>query len=192
MRKFSNQETDFDQLRSVLVGSKTVRENNPLYQVVNRLIDYGALLKKNLADKIGRGDKISLTEQVDGILPPANGGSKVDLYNPNPLILLSNLSGAGVDFLYYCQNKDQVIVFGRFQVTPTIVGANTELGFELPIISYFDFDYQCAGAAYSPTEEQGAAIIADVGNNRAKLKFKSVTNVTFDLFFTFGYKIIEK
>ena len=84
------------------------------------------------------------------------------------------------------------MVSGRFQVTPTAIGVDTQLAFKLPVLSYFDFDYQCAGSAFSPTINQGAAIIGDVGNNRALLKFLSVANSTFDLFFTFGYEIIAQ
>lgn len=191
MRKFTTQDVDFNDLRSTLVNSGFAKENNSLFQVINRMIDGASLLKKNLAEKIGVTDKISLTEQVDGLLPPKNGGTKTNLYTPF-VTLINNLGGVGVDDLYYYQSGDLVTVFGRFQVLPSSIGINTEFGFTLPTISYFKFPYQCAGAAYSPTKNQGAAIIGDVGNNRAKMQFLSVDNSVFDLYFTFGYKIIEK
>lgn len=191
MKKFSTPDTNFDQLNALLVNSQDAKENNSRYLVLRKLISGAQLLKNSLGDTVKKTDKISLTDQIDGILPPTNGGVATGRYTP-ALTLIANLSGAGVDDLYFSTTGGLVNVFGRFQVTPTAVGINTELGFKLPIISYFQFDYQCAGSAYSPTVNQGAAIIADVVNNRAILKFLSVSNTTFDLFFNFGYIIIEQ
>lgn len=188
MRKFTNQDVDFADLRSTLVNSKLARDNPPLFQVINRLIDGGQLLREKISNL---GININLESQVSGILPPRFGGNNVRIYTPT-LYLMANLSGAGVDDLYFQHTRDQVIVFGKFQVDPITNNQNTELGFDLPIKSYFDFEYQCAGSGYCPTEDQGCAIIADVTNKRGKVKFKAASNSVMDLFFTFGYKIIEQ
>lgn len=191
MRKFTSEEFRFDRLRTTLANSKIAGENNSLYQSILGLIDGGSFLRKSLEDKLGRNDKIILTNQVSGKLPPKNGGVNTGLYAPF-VTLIANINGVGADDLYYYTSGDLVTVFGRFQVTPTAIGVNTEFAFELPIISYFKLPSQCAGAAYSPTVNQGAAILADVGNNRAKMQFKAADNSTFDLYFTFGYRVIEK
>ncbi|RPI80678.1 MAG: hypothetical protein EHM34_09725 [Nitrosopumilales archaeon] len=193
MKKFSvGENVDFDRLKTILVNSGFQSKSNPLFQVVDGLINGAQLFRKSLFDVVKKTDKISLTEQIEGKLLPKNGGTKTDQYDPSPMQLISNLSGAGVDYLYYIHTGSFVTVFGRFQLLPTAIGVNTELGFELPIISYFDFKYECAGAAASPEVNQSGAVLADVGNNRAKLQFLAVTNVQFDMYFNFGYKIIEK
>lgn len=183
--------TDYQSMKTDLVSSEFQKENKDIFDVLNVLLDGASSFEEGLESKLGKNDSFPAS-QLSGMVPPASGGVVVGRYDSNPLILITNLAGAGVDFLYYMRSGDTVTVFGRFQVTPTAIGVNTELGFQLPILSYFTFDYQCAGSAYSPTVNQGAAIMADVGNNRAKLKFLSTTNITFDLFFTFGYVIIPK
>lgn len=183
--------TDYQAIKSDLVASAFQKENKDVFDVLNTLLDGASDFENRIDNKVGKTDSFP-SSQLSGLVPIAVGGVTSGRYDPNPLVLISNLSGAGVDYLYYLRGGDNVTVYGRFQVTPTAIGVNTELGFQLPILSYFTFDYQCAGSTYSPTVEQGAAIIADVGNNRALLKFKSVDNSTFDLFFTFGYVIIPK
>jgi len=192
MRKFSTgPDVDFDRLKTILVNSGYQSTSPPLFQTISGLINGAQLFRKGLDDKLGKNDKISLTKQVEGNLSPKNGGAAPGQYNPN-LTLISNLNGSGVDDLYFIQTGPLVTVFGRVQVVPAAIGVDTELGIELPIISYFKFDYQCAGSASSPTVNQSGAIIGDVGNNRAKLKFLSISNATFDIYFNFGYIIIEK
>lgn len=190
MRKFSTGSPDIDRLKTILVNSGMQTKEPAAFQTINGLIDGAQFFKKNLEGKLGKDDPIDLANAT-GALGLKNGGTIFGQYNPD-LTLILNLNGAGVDDLYFYRIGSLVTVFGRIQVTPLAIGVDTELGFELPIISYFKFDYQCAGSGYSPTVNQGAAIIGDVGNNRAKLKFLSTTNVTFDLFLTFGYKIIEQ
>lgn len=191
MRKFTSREADFDQLRTLVVNSQDAKENNSRYQVLNRLIDYGSLLKKSIEGKIGKDDKISLTDQIDGILPPTNGGVATGKYEPI-ITLGANCGGVGLDFLYFYTTGGLVTVFGRLAVLPLVIGINTEFAFTLPIISYFTFDYQCAGALGCPTHNQNGAILADVGQNRAKMQFISVANVQMNLFFNFSYIIIEQ
>lgn len=183
-------DTDYQQLKSALLNSGLQKKDNTLFGVLVSLIDAASKFKESLSKVIKVGDKLDAT-LLEGRVPLASGGNRNDKYEPI-LTLISNLTGAGVDEFYYIQSGSLVTVFGRVQVTPTAINVITELGISLPLISYFSFDYQCAGSGYSPTINQGAAIVADVGNKRAKIKFLASNNVTFDIFFTFGYRIIEK
>lgn len=183
---------DYQSSKTDLVSSEFQKENKDIFDILNTLLDGASDFEKGLSNKLDKNGIIDGSSQISGFVPLANGGVVAGRYDPNPLILVANLTGVGVDYLYYTRAGDLVSVFGRFQVTPTAIGVNTELAFALPVLSYFKFDYECSGSAYSPTVSQGAAIMADVGNDRAKMKFLSVDNSTFDLFFTFGYIIIPK
>lgn len=184
-------EPDLDKLKASLVNSGEQTKNNALFQTIFQLIDGSKSLKETLSGKIGKTDKIDLDNQVDGHLPVKKGGSYSDIYLPI-LTLVANLSGVGTDDLHFYQNGDIITVAGRIQVTPTAVGVLTRAGISLPLISYFKFPYQCAGSAGSPTVNQAGAIIGDVLNNRAELQFLSVNNITYDMFFTFAYRIIQQ
>lgn len=183
---------DYQSSKTDLVSSEFQKENKDIFDILNTLLDGASDFEKRIDNKLDKNGIIDGNSQISGFVPLANGGVVAGRYDPNPLILVANLTGVGVDYLYYTRAGDLVNVFGRFQVTPTAIGVNTEFAFALPILSYFKFDYECAGSAYSPTVSQGAAIMADVGNDRAKMKFLSVDNSTFDLFFTFGYIIVPK
>jgi hypothetical protein len=184
------QGVDYTRLKSTLAGSPSTETEDKLYQVITGLINGAEKFKDQLDGKADIGSRIEAS-QLEGVVAVANGGTYGELYVPT-LTLVSNLTGAGVSDFYYYQNGRLVTVFGKVQVTPTVGATITELGMSLPVISYFKFDYQCAGSANSPTINQGAAIVGDVGNNRALLKFLSTGASTFDLFFQFGYVVIEK
>lgn len=181
---------DYDRLKSLLSATRARKEDNNLYAVTLDLINAAAKFQNALSKTLTDTSELSVGQLV-GRIATKNGGTFSDRYSPF-LTLVANASGAGVDYLYFNRSGDKVDVVGRVQITPTAIGVDTELRIELPIISYFKFDYQLAGVAFSPTVNQGAAIIADVGNNAALLKFLSTSNATFDLFFNFGYTVIEK
>lgn len=181
---------DYSALQSNLLSSKAKNEDNNLFEVIRSLISGAQGFKNSIAEKLGKSDTFP-ANQLIGVVPTANGGTYGTLYEPS-LFLIANLSGAGLDYFYYSQAGMHVHVFGKIQVTPTAIGVDTRLGIELPILSYFKFDYECCGVAYSPTVNQGASILADVANQRALLRFKSVDNVTFDMTLQLDYKIIAK
>lgn len=187
----STREIDYDRLKTSLTNSGEQTQNNALYQTVFRLIEGAQFFRDSLLGKFDKDSKINLTNQVAERLAVINGGTYSKLYTPD-LTLVANLSGAGVDFLPYYQNGNVVTVSGRIQVNPITNNQDTRLGISLPLKSYFKFDYQCAGSASSPTENQAGAIIGDVTNARAELRFKTTTNATFDMFFIFSYIILQQ
>lgn len=82
-----------------------------------------------------------------------------------------------------------VTVSGRVDVNPT-AAANTELGISIPVKTNLTFIYQLAGTAAAPeVASESAALVADTGNNRAKMQWIPVSTANHILFYTFTYLV---
>ena len=184
---------DPTKLKDILLQSQVQQEDNPLFQAVSSIIDIEQQHKTDIADKISKKDKIDLEKQISGILSFRNGGVLTGLYVPT-LTLVANLTGAGVDDLYYFRFGDLVGVFGIIQVTPTVVSTVTQLGISIPIPSYFFFDYHLSGVANCPTQSpENAGIYADTVNFRAQMEWISgFSGVSADFMVIFMYKVFQQ
>ncbi len=102
---------------------------------------------------------------------------------------LDALTGYTCQFIVY---ESACTVSGKVRIDPTNIATSTKIGISLPIPSNFLFEENCAGTSYSPDiAAQGAAILADIINNRAELKFISSDLSEQDMFFNFTYIIIN-
>ena len=183
---------DPDNLKGILVDSETQKENPPLFQTVDGLITSASETKGKLDNKLDKDGKIS-AKQIEGKVPVSNGGVLTGIYIPD-LTLVANLVGAGTDPTIWFRVGNYVQVSGRIVVTPTAFNVLTQLGISLPLRSYFDFDYHCAGVAVCPTvRNECAAIYADIVNERAQLEWLSGFNgVQNSFFYNFTYRIIQQ
>jgi len=184
---------DPTKLKDNRLQSEVQQEDNPLFQTISSIIDIEQQSKIDIADKISKKDKIDLVKQVSGLLSFRNGGVLTGLYTPN-LTLVANLTGAGVDDLYYFRFGDLVGVFGIIQVNPTAIGVVTQLGISIPIPSYFFFDYHLAGVANCPTQSpENAGIYADIVNFRAQMEWiAGFAAAPSDFMVLFMYKVFQQ
>jgi hypothetical protein len=179
-------------LRRSLNRTDLNQEDEALFQFLEETITILENYKSNLNDKFGKNDKINAKTQIDGLVPIANGGGFSGIYNPTTANV-ANVTGLEWDVFHYYRLGDIVTVNGKIRFnTVTAVGVDTKVAFSLPILSYFDFEFQCAGVGYSDEVNQGAAIRGDVINQRAELRFLSAVNGAFTMYFTFAYRIIAQ
>jgi hypothetical protein len=179
-------------LRRSLNRTSLNNDDSALYDLLENAITILENDKRLINDKLGKTDKIKATEQIDGIVPISNGGSISGIYNPITANV-ANVTGLEWDVFQYIRIGDFVHVSGKVRFnTVTAIGVDTRIAISLPILSYFDFDFQCSGVGYSAEVNQGAAIEADVVNSRAELRFLSSTNGAFDMNLYFDYRIIAQ
>lgn len=183
---------DPDKLKGVLLESGFHSENPAAHQVLNSILDGSAQTNERLDQKLGVNDLISTT-QLKGKVPIANGGTQTGIYTPE-LTLVANLAGAGINPTIFYRIGDYINVSGMVQASPIAFNAVTRLGISLPLISYFNFDYQCSGIAVCPfVRNECAAIFADVANNRAQMEWLSGYNgVPQNWFYQFIYRIVQQ
>ena len=117
------------------------------------------------------------------------GSLLTDTWTPT-LTDVANLDASTAYLSTYIRAGNFVLCFGKVDVDPTAAAA-TQLGISLPIASNFANDFECAGVAFAPgVAGQGAAILADVTNNRAEMQWVAVDLTNQPMFFVFGYRII--
>ena len=103
---------------------------------------------------------------------------------------VTNLDGSTAYTCQYLRVGSTITVSGKVDVDPT-AGVATQLGISLPIASNFANAQECAGAAFCPTiANQGAAILADITNNRAEMQWIAVDLTNQPMYFTFTYMVI--
>lgn len=123
-----------------------------------------------------------LAQEIDRIAPLSN------LYTP----ILFNVTNLDSSTAHECQLLrilDVCMVFGKVEINPTLMSVATELGISLPISSNLAIDAQCSGIAFN-TVDQGASIVGDITNNRARLLCTPGSLANQTMFFLFMYRII--
>jgi len=105
---------------------------------------------------------------------------------------VANLSASTAFTCQYMRVGNVVTVSGRVTIDPTLAATSTQLGISLPIASIFNAAEQVGGVAFAPgIAAQGAAILADIVNNRAQMQWISTDVTNQDMFFTFTYIILS-
>lgn len=111
-------------------------------------------------------------------------------YTPS-LSNVANLDGSTAYECQYIQLGNTVIVSGRVDIDPTLTTTSTQLGISIPVASNFGATEDCAGVAFaSGIATQGAAVLADVANNRAQLQYISGDVTNQAMYFIFLYQVI--
>lgn len=106
---------------------------------------------------------------------------------------LDNTTNVSASTAYQCQYLrvgNTVTVSGLVDVDPTIAVA-TVLGISIPIASNFGAVEDCAGVAFaSGIAGLGAAVRANVANDRAEMAWVATDLTNQPMYFTFTYQII--
>lgn len=112
------------------------------------------------------------------------------LYTP----ILTNIANISASTAFACQwmRVDfTVTVSGKVDIDPILTGADTILGISLPIASILTTQQQCAGVAWSPLiSNQGAAILSDVPNPRARMQWRATNTTLTSMYFIFTYRLV--
>jgi hypothetical protein len=104
---------------------------------------------------------------------------------------VTNVASVTAYLSQYMRVGSVVTVSGRIDVDPTAAVA-TQVGISLPIASDFTAasGEECGGVAYCQTVAGfGAAVYADVTNNRAQMEWIAVDTAARSMWFTFTYRI---
>lgn len=186
--------SDYASLRSILVNSKIQVENNALFQTIDGLITGAQAFSAAFKDVITKKDKISLTDQVAGILPGINGGANPGYYYPE-LIIAVNVSAVQEYYSHYIKFANYVVVFGKLNADAVAANIETGVDIQLPIVSKFTTSDQCHGIANGlpldgATEGVPATITGNVGNGTAALRYYPPNTDNMDFRFMFSYQII--
>lgn len=110
-------------------------------------------------------------------------------YTPT-LFNVTNVAASTAYQCQYLQVGSVVSVSGKVDVDPTAAVA-TELGLSLPIASNLGATENLGGTAFAlAVAGQGAAILADVANDRASFQWVAVDVANRSMYFQFQYQII--
>jgi len=196
MKKFDKKVTDFNfaRLQTTLVNSKLQQSNNPLYQTINQLIDGSRILAADVQDSVKKSDQIDLTTQVEGMLPPDNGGVYNGSYFPN-FINLANITNTDVFFTLFSIAARQVRVDGKLNIQPTAANVLTELEIDLPARSAFASSDQLQGLINGiplggATVGFAGIIIGNTSNGTARIQFYPQSTNNHDCRFSINYELV--
>lgn len=104
---------------------------------------------------------------------------------------VANLDGSTAFECLYIRLSSIVVVAGRVSVNPTAPATPTTLGISLPVASNFGAVEDAAGVAFAfAIAGQGAAIEADVANDRLLMKWMAGDVTDQPMSFIAGYEVI--
>lgn len=136
----------------------------------------------------------TFTVDQKGRITAASGNTIPTLASGLHTPTLTNVTNLAASTAYACQYMrvgDVVTMSGRVDVDPTTTGVSTELGISLPIASNLATSNECCGTAFaSAVAGQGAAILADGTNNRARMVWIAGDVSSQAMFFTFTYRVL--
>lgn len=110
-------------------------------------------------------------------------------YTPT-LTEVANLDASTAYACQWLRVGNVVTVSGAVDVNPTTTTTLTRLGLSLPVASNFGSTVHCGGVAYAVGLVEGAAIFADITNDRAEIRWTAADVGVFQLCFTFTYRVI--
>lgn len=134
---------------------------------------------------------VSLTADVTGVLPIANGGSLSGTYTPTRSAETNLDSNVTFTAAQYLRAGNIVTVSGRFTANPTLAATATSFEGTLPIASNIGAASDASGVAFCGSiAGQGAEIIGVAANDTFKVQWVSgdITSQTWS--YTFTYQVI--
>lgn len=103
---------------------------------------------------------------------------------------VTNLDASTAFQSQYLRAGSLVVASGKVAANPTAAGA-VQLDLSLPVASNFGVAQDCGGVAFAPgVAGQGAAITAEIANNRAAMEWIAVDTANRTMAFIFAYRII--
>ena len=188
----------FEQFAARILASGTVL--GPSSALNNGIVLFGGGTGQLLTGATGTGvvhatsgvysvTNVSLTAEVTGVLPIANGGGLSGTYTPT-LTGVANVAASTAAACQWLRVGSVVTVTGVLDLDPT-AAALTQLGISLPIASNLTALGQCAGVAVAPgIAGQCAAVRGDVTNDRAQLEYVAVDLTNQPWAFSFSYQVL--
>lgn len=120
----------------------------------------------------------------------SQGTTASGTYTPT-LTNVTNLDGSTAYVCQYLVVGRSCTVSGKVDVNPTATAA-TELGISLPFTTDFTTTQDCGGVAFCPSiASEGAAILADVTNNRASMQWVTLSAADHTMAFTLTYQVLQ-
>jgi hypothetical protein len=110
-------------------------------------------------------------------------------YTPT-LTNTTNLDATTAFQCQYIRIDNTVFVSGKVDIDPTAAGVTVDMGMSLPIASNFGSAEDCAGTGFCTAVQQGAAILGDATNDRARWVFLVNDTANRSFYFSFGYQVI--
>lgn len=103
----------------------------------------------------------------------------------------ANLDGSTAYECLYIRVGSIVVVAGRVDADPTLAATETKLGISLPVASNFAAIEDAAGVAFCPDiAGQGAAIHADITNDRLEMEWQAGDVTNQPMYFVAVYEIL--
>lgn len=143
------------------------------------------------------GQRVSLTGDVTGVgvttIPTAIPVTVLDAGTYTPTLTnVANVTASTAYALGFIRIRNNVIVFGRVDIQPTVATTFTKLRLSLPFASALSDSAQLAGVASNVNANPLPAVIfGDVANDEAALGYTCTADVSaIGFFFTFGYQIL--
>lgn len=186
-----NQQYDFKQLQSQLVGSNLGKTNPKLYQVVKRLITGAADSQAGVKASIKDSDLIDLESQVQGLLPPINGGVANGSYFPI-FTSLANIATFSVYYTFFSVATRLVYVSGKLNIKATAANVLTIAELQMPIHSNFDSADQLQGVINGipldgSTEGFAGIVEGNVSNGQGRISYFPQNTDNHDIRFLISY-----
>lgn len=184
---------DYKQLHSKLVSSGLNKTNPKAYDVIKRLIVGAADAQAGVNESVSQEDLIDLTSQVQGLLPPDNGGVANGFYFP-ALISLANINTVSVFYAHFSVATRLVYVSGKLNIKPAAANTLTIVEIQMPIHSNFASADKLQGVINGipldgSTEGFAGIIEGNVSNGQARVSFYPQNTDNHDIRYMLSYEL---
>lgn len=185
---------DYKQLQSILVNSGLQRDNPALYNAVTKLIDGANEFQNGLSNARKKSDLIDLSDDVDGILNPINGGIAFGTYFP-PVTPVVNINTFSTYYSHVIIAKKFIQVSGKLNIKATAAAVLTQLEIQLPIHSKFATSDQLQGVINGipldgATEGFAGIITGNVSSGQASISYYPRNTDNHDCRFMLTYELL--
>ena len=196
---------------TVVLSTANITESGNLYYSDSRVTNYltanGYIVKS--ASSIGSGSAVYKQNSVNnlefrsvlgsGLITLTQNANDITVSAPNVTSgtytpIVTNVVNTTSSTAFQCQYMrvgSVVSVSGMVTIDPTSNNQLTSVGISLPIASNIGAIEDCSGtAACADVAGQSAAIIGDIGLNRATLQFIAGSSASHNMSFHFMYEIL--
>lgn len=189
--RFTRPSSNIKRATQTLNNAKIVTENNALHQTILSVIDSSSKTENLLATARQDSVLISLTKDIDGVLPPSNGGSESSYYYP-VFAAGGNVAAVAVIRATVQRIGNLVYVSGQVFITPTAGLTLTIADCTIPLNSKFITSADLNGqlAIESTSAMTTGLVTGNVSNCQANFRFYSLDTDPHDVRYTFSYLLL--